>query len=399
MRRMAGVGSGRQASMAVDDIPVMSPLQEREPSRGPAAPERPRGRSAGLLTMEVEDPRSQVLVITNMWPDEERPVYGIFVKRQMESLRELGIHFDVAYVRGKRSPLAYPLAAASLARRTRRLARRYRLVHVHAGETGLAARFLVGLPMLISYCGDDLLGDPRADGRLKPKSVVRSFVLRQYARTFSATITKSREMENALPGNVARRNLVLPNGVDTDLFRPMDRAACRRQLGWAADERVALFVGNPEIERKRYWLAEAAQAHAEEGLGPVRLHVATTVTPDEMPVLMNAADVLLFPSALEGSPNTVKEALMCDLPVIASAVGDIPELLEGVEPSWLCEPTVEAYGAALSAALREPRRSNGRARAAHLSSSAIAGRLFELYARLAPGLAERPPSTTGGADR
>jgi glycosyltransferase involved in cell wall biosynthesis len=347
--------------------------------------------------MEVEDPRSQVLVITNMWPDEERPVYGIFVKRQMESLREFGVHVDVAYIRGKRSPLAYPLAAASLARRSRRLARRYRLVHVHAGETGLAARFLAGIPMLISYCGDDLLGDPRADGRLRPRSVVRSFVLRQYARTFSATITKSREMQDALPRKVARRNLVLPNGVDTDLFRPMDRAACRRQLGWEADERVALFVGNPEIERKRYWLADAARALAEAELGPIRLHVATTVTPDEVPVLMNAADVLLFPSSLEGSPNTVKEALMCDLPVIASAVGDIPELLEGVEPSWLCEPTTDAYAAALTGALREPRRSNGRAGAQHLSSRAVAARLFDLYARLAPGLCE--PRTTGGVDR
>ena len=396
MQRMAGVGSGRQASMAVDDIPVMTPLQEREPSRQPALPPRVSHGSSRLLTMEVEDPRSQVLVVTNMWPDEERPVYGIFVKRQMESLREFGIHVDVAYIRGKRSALAYPLAALSLARRSRRLARRYQLVHVHAGETGLAARFLVGLPMLISYCGDDLLGDPRADGRLKPKSVVRSAVLRQFARTFSGTITKSREMEDALPRSVARRNLVLPNGVDTDLFRPLDRTACRRQLGWEEEERVALFVGNPAIERKRYWLAEAAQARAEEALGPIRLHVAASVTPDEMPVLMNAADVLLFPSALEGSPNTVKEALMCDLPVIASAVGDITQLLDGVEPSWICEPTPEAYAAALSAALREPRRSNGRAGAGHLSSRAVAARLFDLYARLAPDLAER---TTGGADR
>jgi glycosyltransferase involved in cell wall biosynthesis len=349
--------------------------------------------------MEVEDPRSQVLVITNMWPDDERPVYGIFVKRQMESLREHGIHVDVAYIRGKRSALAYPLAALSFARRSRELARRYRLVHVHAGETGLPARLVRGVPMLISYCGDDLLGDPRADGRLKPKSVVRSIVLRQFARTFSGTITKSREMEAALPGPVAARNLVLPNGVDTDLFRPLDRADCRERLGWDAGERVALFVGNPDIERKRYWLAEAASEAAERDLGPIRLHVAKTVTPDDVPVLMNAADVLLFPSALEGSPNTVKEALMCDLPVIASAVGDIPELLEGVEPSWLCEPTIEAYRAALTEALREPRRSNGRDRATHLSSRAIAARLFELYTRLAPSLAELPPRTTGGVDR
>jgi glycosyltransferase involved in cell wall biosynthesis len=384
MQRIAGGGGGGEGSRAVD---VMTRLQYREPVGRPLAPSRSSRRSSSLLTMEVEDPRSQVLVVTNMWPDEERPVYGIFVKRQMESLRDFGIHVDVAYVRGKRSALAYPLAAASFAVRSRRLRRRYRLVHVHAGETGLAARFVRGLPMLISYCGDDLLGDPRADGALKPRSVLRSHLLRQFARTFSATITKSREMEGALPAPVAARNLVLPNGVDTDLFRPLDGAACRERLGWAPDERVALFVGNPDIERKRYWLADAAHEAAERELGPIRLHVARSVTPDDVPALMNAADVLLFPSALEGSPNTVKEALMCNLPVIASAVGDVPELLAGVEPSWVCEPTVEAYGAALAHALREPRRSNGREHAAHLSSRAIGARLFELYAKLAPALA------------
>jgi glycosyltransferase involved in cell wall biosynthesis len=399
MRRIAGDGGSGEGSTAVEDAPVMTRLRYREPAQRPIAPSRSSRRFAPLLTMEVDDARSQVLVITNMWPDDEQPVYGIFVKRQMESLRAFGIHVDVAYIRGKRSPLAYPLAAASFALRSPKLARRYRLVHVHAGETGLAARLVRGVPMLISYCGDDLLGDPRADGRLKPKSVLRSIVLRQLARTFSATITKSREMEDALPGPVADRNVVLPNGVDTDLFRPIDKADCRGQLGWDADERVALFVGNPDIERKRYWLAEAAREAAERDVGPIRLHVAKSVTPDHVPVLMNAADVLLFPSSLEGSPNTVKEALMCDLPVIASAVGDIPELLEGVEPSWLCEPTPEAYCAALTDALREPRRSNGRASAEHLSSRAIAARLFELYTRLAPSLAELPPRTTGGVDR
>jgi glycosyltransferase involved in cell wall biosynthesis len=114
-----------------------------------------------------------------------------------------------------------------------------------------------------------------------------------------------------------------------------------------------------------------------------------------MPVLMNAADVLLFPSSLEGSPNAVKEALMCNLPVIASRVGDIPELLEGVEPSYVCEPTVHAYTAALSSALLKRDRSNGRERAEDLSSQAIARRLARLYAELAPELA--PALHTAGA--
>src|SRR5438309_6106938 len=233
-----------------------------------------------VFTVEVEDPRSRVLAVTNLWPDVERPVYGIFVKRQVESLRKFGIYVDVLYVRGKASGLAYPRAAVSMAIKGLQARRRYELVHVHAGETGLAARFLLGVPMLISYLGDDLLGDPRANGTLKPRSVARSWVIRQHSRFFSATITKSAEMEHVLPSRVRERNIVLPNGVDPDLFRPLDQDNCRGELGWGLDERLALFVGDPAIERKRFWLAEAAHARAQEELGPIRLHVATTVSPD-----------------------------------------------------------------------------------------------------------------------
>ena len=49
-----------------------------------------------LITWERREPDSQVLVVTNMWPDAERPVYGIFVKRQVESfLQELPIDYFV----------------------------------------------------------------------------------------------------------------------------------------------------------------------------------------------------------------------------------------------------------------------------------------------------------------
>ena len=68
-----------------------------------------------LLTTERADPGADVLVVTNMWPDEERPVYGIFVKRQIDSLAAAGVRFEVVYVRGYRSPLAYPQAALRFA--------------------------------------------------------------------------------------------------------------------------------------------------------------------------------------------------------------------------------------------------------------------------------------------
>ncbi len=327
------------------------------------------------------DTDADVLVVTNMWPDAARPVYGIFVKRQIDSVRARGVRCDVMYIRGYLSPLAYIFAAAQLLAASLRWRNRYRLMHVHAGETALVARCFVGPPMLVSYCGDDVMGDPRDDGRLTFASRVRAAVIRRHAATCTATITKSHEMHDQLPARVQRSNTVLPNGVDDTLFVPHNRGEARRVLGWDLDERVVLFAATkPGIPRKRRWLAEEACSLAAERLGPVRLLVSGLTPPDDMPLLMSASDCLIHTASLEGSPNVVKEALMCNLPVIATPSGDVSELLRDVQPSYLCPPDAHQLADALVEFLSAPTRSNGRARIeSELSATAVATRLVAIY--------------------
>jgi teichuronic acid biosynthesis glycosyltransferase TuaC len=326
-----------------------------------------------LVDFVHRDPGADVLVVTNMWPEPGRPVYGNFVKRQVESLRATGLRCDVLYIRGYRSSLAYPLAAVQFALSSLLWRGRYRLVHVHAAETGLAARFHVGTPVLCTYHGDDVLGTRDADGGLRTGARVRTMMVRAYSRLFTATITQSRAMGEVLPGRTRRRNRVVPNGIDRERFRPHERAEARRQLGWD-NEPVALFAcTKPESPAKRLWLARSAC----EAAG-VRLHIAD-VEPHLMSVLMSASDCLLHTSAVEGSPMVVKEALMCNLPIVATPVGDIPERLEGVDPSWLCPPEAEAFARALRECAAAGRRSNGREVAADLAEERVAEQILELY--------------------
>src|SRR5437764_9686662 len=110
------------------------------------------------LEFVLRDPRPDLLVVTNMWPEPTRPVYGIFVARQVEALQAAGLRCDVLYLRGYLSKAMYAIVAPALLGLTLRAKRRYRLVHVHAGETALAARFLLTRPMIATYHGDDILG-------------------------------------------------------------------------------------------------------------------------------------------------------------------------------------------------------------------------------------------------
>jgi glycosyltransferase involved in cell wall biosynthesis len=135
---------------------------------------------------------------------------------------------------------------------------------------------------------------------------------------------------------------------------------------------------------------------------PVRLHVARQVKPDDMPYLMNACDVLLHTSVLEGSPNVVKEALMCNLPVVATSSGDVDQLLRDAEPSSVCDADAEELGEAIAACAG--RRSNGREIARHLQAGTVAQQVLSIYERhagapLAPrpdrAAAEQPVVTAG----
>jgi teichuronic acid biosynthesis glycosyltransferase TuaC len=342
-----------------------------------------------LLTLEHTDPDARVLMVTNMWPRDGDARYGIFVKRQVDSLIKEGLRCDVLFIRGYRSPLAYVLAALTLFAWNWLPGRRYALVHCHGGETALAARFYLRAPVLASYMGTDLLGKPRAEGTVPLRHRVRRWLVRRHARFLTATVTMSREMDGVLPSRARASNTVIPQGVDPSAFRPIARDEARRTLGWDESERVALFVADPAVERKRYWLAEAGCELAKEQIEDLQLRVAANVPPDEVPIRMSAADCLLLTSTYEGSPNVVKEAMMCNLPVVATAAGDVAELLSQVDPSFVCDATPESVASGLLRCLSQPTRSNGRAASAHLGWLPLARRMLAAYVELAPDVLER----------
>ncbi len=342
--------------------------------------------SEPLLTFERRQDGAEVLIVTNFWPREEDPTYGIFAKRQIDSLVARGLRSDVLFVRGYLSPRAYPAAAWRLARASLGATARYRLVHAHGGEAGVFARLYLRAPLVVTYYGSDLLGIRRGGDSLPLSSRLRREVVRQSARTAAATVTQSREMERALPAAARVRNRVIPNGIDRSVFRPIDRAQARAELGWPQSERVSLFAGDPKLSVKRFWLAEAACRHAEERIGPLRLAATWGTAPERMPLVLNAADCLLLTSSSEGSPNIVKEAVTCGLPVVSTRVGDVEDILRNVEPSWICGEAPEELGRAVGDCLSRAVRSNGWETGEWLSLDAVAAKVEQVYAEVVPGL-------------
>ena len=319
----------------------------------------------------------RVLFVTNMWPEEGRHWAGAFVKSQADSLRRRGVSVDVFHVRGYRSTRNYLHGALRALRWNAGLD--YDVVHAHYGHSGVLARLQLRRPVVVSYCGDDLLGTPSADGSLTAKSRVEVAVFRQLARTVDATITKSRAMEQVLPAAYRARNHVIPNGVDTSYFAPLSKDAARAELGWDPVERVALFAGDPELPRKNFGLAKAAVERAGSRNGGVRLRVAWGVDREQMRTMYAAADALVHTSLIEGSANVVKEAMAMELPVVAVPAGDAQERLEGVAGCAVCPYDAEPLADAVEAAVTGGRSPQARQAVSALTAESVADRVIAVY--------------------
>jgi glycosyltransferase involved in cell wall biosynthesis len=154
----------------------------------------------------------------------------------------------------------------------------------------------------------------------------------------------------------------------------------RAALNWDPVERIVLFCGGTEPAGKGLSLVQAAVRCAEKALGDIRLFVLDgNYASDTVPLYLNAADCLAFASINEGSPNIVKEALACNLPIVSVDVGDVRERLEGVSPSKLVHRDSSEFGLALADILQARKRSNGREKVLVCSEEATAQRLLSLY--------------------
>ncbi len=336
---------------------------------------RLRAAAASAVDPAVRDEEPvRVLMITNAWPQPGQPQTTHFIKRQAEYLRRAGVDVEVLHFRGQRRPWKYALAWFRARRRL--MFGRHDLVHAQFGQSGLLA-LPTRLPLVVTYRGNDLLGVVGPNGKYTRSGRILQWLTRMVARGADAVVVVSDHMKGHLPTSV--RATVLPSGLDFSLFRPVPRADARRDLGVPLDRRLVLFAGNPADARKRYGLAKQAVDWLSRTL-PSELIVAWGVPHTDMPRLMSACDVLVFTSMQEGSPNVVKEALACDLPVVSVHVGDVAERLRGIEGCELCpDERPETIAAALSRVLERGQRIAGRQAVTHLDETAITAQLIELY--------------------
>lgn len=257
-----------------------------------------------------------------MYPTAQMPWYGIFVKEQIEALVRnfTDIEAEVFYIRGNESRLNYLRDIPVLRRKIRQGG--YDLVHVHYGPSGL---FLLcgkpDIPVVVTLHGGDIQPE-------QGKSVQVALTHRILRRCDTAIALNDRmsAMARACCSDV----LQIPCSVNPSVFcpgEPRKPMAGRRHF-------TILFPNSRTRIVKNYPLfcETVERLRTQHGLEIDTLELAN-MSRQEIAAAMQRADMMLMTSISEGSPQTVKEAMGCNLPVVSTPVGDVGVLLDGVRDS------------------------------------------------------------------
>ncbi|MDB2269884.1 glycosyltransferase family 4 protein [Halorubrum ezzemoulense] len=284
-----------------------------------------------------------------------------FFDNQLQTLRKLGIKVDVLQIPGRKSQndsrsisnyvKYYPTVLQEQIKK-------YDIIHANYGNTAPFALFQPTRPIVITYWGSDLMG---RFGTVNSK----------FANFFDEVILPS----PILTEYVSCEHHVIPFGIDTDLFRPIKKSKARSKIGWDPNENYILFPYLKTRDVKNYSLAKRVAGQIDPNIKLVSLN---DVEYELMPYYMNASDAVLITSKRESGPMVVKEATLCNVPVVSTDVGFVSDVLSNVDNSYVCNSEATLVKR-LEYVVKSGSRSDGRKHANEWGLNNMGNQLIKIY--------------------
>jgi glycosyltransferase involved in cell wall biosynthesis len=241
-----------------------------------------------------------------------------FIQRQFESLRKENI--DVKhYVIKEEGIKGYINAWKHLINHKNT----YDIIHAHYAYSFYPVVLSFSkAKKVISFMGSDLYG---VIGKGKVRRIINIVLSQIVAFLADFIIVKSEEMKTFLPQLYYSKVKVIPNGVDLNKFKKINKKDACKKLNLPT-KNYLLFLGDTQDRRKNFQFIIENKYEIEK-MG-YEILTPYPVDPDLVPLYINISDALVMPSLKEGSPNVIKETLACGKPFLSTDVGDVRELVE-----------------------------------------------------------------------
>ena len=214
--------------------------------------------------------------------------------------------------------------------------KKYDIIHAHYGLSGMICVLQRRIPVVVTFHGSDIWNPS-----IRPISLIVSYLSHW-------NIFVSQRLKVWARGFRKSQSSVIPCGVDRKIFFPMAQSKAREMMGLDRNGVYVLFSSSFGNRIKNYALAGKALScfpHA-------RLIELKGMERKEVNFLMNACDLLLVTSFQESGPLVVKEAILCNLPVVSTDVGDVRDVIANIPgcyiPTYDPEDVAEKIGLALA---------------------------------------------------
>jgi glycosyltransferase involved in cell wall biosynthesis len=220
-------------------------------------------------------------------------------------------------------------------------------------------------PIVVSLMGSDI-----EDYRIG-RTLIRIFA----KITWNRVIVKSQRSKD----NIKLKNvLVIPNGVNLDVFNPFPYKETRKKLDFNPNKKYVLFLAHPNRYEKNHALAKSTCDLVSQHYD-LQLLTLDNTPHKEIPYFLSAVDVLLLTSLFEGSPNAIKEAMACNCPIVTTDVGDVKKIIGDTEGCYICSSELEDVAEKLKMALEFGERTSGRENIKNYDDQIIAHELLVVY--------------------
>lgn len=297
----------------------------------------------------------RVLVVASF----NRRTYAPFIVEQADALRRAGCDIEYYGVAGK-GIAGYLKAFPGYRRKIKDF--KPDVIHAHYGLSGLFANLQRRVPVVTTYHGSDI----------NEKPVLPFSKLAMALSKFNVFVSQ-RTIDIARP----RKNYALiPCGINLNVLQLTSKAAARKAMGLDEDKRYVLFAGAFDNSVKNYPLAKSAM----DLLPEAELLELKGYSREQVTLLMCAADAFLMTSFTEGSPQVVKEAMVCGCPTVSVDVGDVKDVISGVEGCMISERKADSLAEALTSAMGHG-RTDGRKKimGGPLLNDNVAERILSIY--------------------
>lgn len=340
----------------------------------------------------------KVLVISHMYPNPANPMSGIFVHNQVKALAKEGVQLQVISPI-PRFPLypkwrdyrKFPVTATMAEIPIRYVptwmfpggfffsaygcfyysslypvlsecwqTSSFDLIHCHTiypdGYAGTLLKKTFQVPIITTIHGSDIRLYP-----FKSAGVYRRTEKALHGSNYVVTVSErlKRDVRQLAAGVEVT---TVYNGFDSERFYPQAQYKARERLDLPSSGKIILFVGNLYKVKGLHDLLEAFSGLAERypdtqlvivGDGPLRSELKKRAREksihdrvrfmgrrpyDEIPLWINASDIVTLSSLSEGLPSVVLEAMGCGKPMVATDVGGISEVLQHQKTGFLVPP-------------------------------------------------------------